>query len=214
MSLLPRFVESEPAEPRVLDVTGDDAAEAFDALSSETARHILATIYEEPATPTEVREAVGTTLQNVHYHLDRLEAAGLVEDAGVGYSEKGNEMTIYAPASEAVLLFAGHEHQRSRLQDVLARVLGLYILLGLTSLFVAFLTREPRGEIRSFARSKDSAAGGGGAATEPGSVDLTSSAVDAATSLDPALTFFLGGCVVIAALGVWWYAREVRGVRA
>lgn len=207
MSLLPRFVEREPNEPRVLDVTGDDAGEAFDALSSETARRILATVYQKPSTPKDVHEKVGTSLQNVHYHLDRLESAGLIQEAGVGYSEKGNEMTIYAPESEAVVLFAGEDHQRSRLQDVLGRVLGLYILLSVASIAVALFTRE-RGGVTTFTtRAGDGAAGG---AMESESVDAAGGAVEAAASIDPALAFFLGGCVVIAGLGLWWYASGVR----
>lgn len=207
MSLLPRFVESEPDDPRVLDVTGDDAGEAFDALSSETARRILATVYDEPSTPTEVREEVGTSLQNVHYHLDRLESAGLVQEAGVGYSEKGNEMTVYAPESEAVVLFAGEEHQRSRLQDVLGRILGLYVLLAVASIVVALFTRERGSGETLTARSGDGATGD---AVRQESVDVAGRAVDTVTGIDPALAFFLGGCVVIAGLGLWWYVREVR----
>lgn len=109
MGLLPRRAESEatPDEPRVLDVDGEDAAATFDALGSETARQIMAVVYEQPRTPVEIREEVGTSLQNVHYHVDNLEEADLLKPAGVGYSEKGNEMTVYAPASEAVVLFAG-----------------------------------------------------------------------------------------------------------
>ena len=142
MSLLPSRLEVSPSpdEPRVLDIDGEDADDAFDALASETAREVLAATYEEPRTPTEVHGQVGTSLQNVHYHLDNLEDAGLVEPAGTGYSSKGNEMTVYAPASEAVVLFAGEDGDGTRLRDHLKRLFGLVLTVGAaTAVFAAVL---------------------------------------------------------------------------
>jgi len=124
---------STPDEPRVLDL-GDEATDAaLSALSSETARKILATVYEEPKTPPEIRDEVGTSLQNVHYHVEQLSEADLIERAGTGYSEKGTEMTVYGPANQAFVLFAGKEHDRSRLKSALSRLLGSVGLLALAS---------------------------------------------------------------------------------
>lgn len=207
MSLLPSRVEAavKPEEPRVLDVDGDAADEAFEALSSGTARRILQILYEEPRTPTEVQEVVGTSLQNVHYHLGNLEEADLIEPAGMGYSEKGNEMTVYAPATEAVVLFAGREGTRARLSRILQRVFGLFVLLSVASLGLDFLMRwlasrsEPAGASVELAAADGSGGGRGGPVSDqPGLVpDLA--------GLDPVLAFFLGGLVVILALAVWWY---------
>ena len=200
MSLLPSRldVSASPGEPKVLDIDGEEAEAAFDALGSETARTVLATTYEEPKTPPEIREDVGTSLQNVHYHIDRLEDAGLLEPAGTGYSSKGNEMTVYGPASEAVVLFAGEDGASSRLRGVLERLFGLFLVVGISTLVFAvlheWLTREP--EPRS----------GGGMSAQ----DAAESAGDAAgavTGLDPAVAFFLGGTAVVAALGLWWLLR-------
>ncbi|QLH83474.1 ArsR/SmtB family transcription factor [Halosimplex pelagicum] len=131
-----------PDEPRVLDLDDEATEEALSALSSDTARKILATLYEEPKTPPEIRDEVGTSLQNVHYHVERLEDAELIQPAGEGYSEKGTEMTIYAPASEALVLFAGREHDRSRLKTALTRLLGSVGLLAVASLAVRRLFGE------------------------------------------------------------------------
>jgi DNA-binding transcriptional ArsR family regulator len=125
-----------PDDAKVLDLGEDASGEALSALSSETARKILAAVYEEPKTPPEIREEVGTSLQNVHYHVENLEEANLIRDGGTGYSEKGTEMTVYAPANEAVVLFAGREHDRSRLKTALSRLLGGVGILALASLAV------------------------------------------------------------------------------
>jgi DNA-binding transcriptional ArsR family regulator len=156
--LLPFETETraKPDDPQVLDLEDEATAEALSALSSETAREILAALYEDPQTPPDVRDEVGTSLQNVHYHLERLEDADLIQPAGSGYSEKGTEMTVYAPKSEAVVLFAGQQHHRSRLKTALGRLLGAVGILGLAALAIN----------RFFGGRRVPETGGGGAATD------------------------------------------------
>ena len=197
MSLLSSRLEVSPSpdEPRVLDIDGEDADDAFDALASETARAVLAATYEEPRTPTEVHGQVGTSLQNVHYHLDSLEDAGLIESAGTGYSSKGNEMTVYAPASEAVVLFAGEDGDGARLRGHLKRLFGLVLTVGAaTAVFAAVLDWF--------------ALGGDSAETSDDAMRVADApaqgAADAAATVDPVVAFFLGGCVAVAVLACWW----------
>jgi DNA-binding transcriptional ArsR family regulator len=204
MSLLPLRVESmvRPGEPRVLGIDGEDADETFEALSSRTARSILAVIYDDPRTPPEVRDEVGTSLQNVHYHLAKLEAAGLIEPAGVGYSEKGNEMTVYGPASEAVVLFAGPEHERSRLRSLLERVFGLVVVVALATLgFAALLPLFIPDASLPFA---ETAGADGGQADRAG---VAAETVGQAPGFDPVLAFLIGGLAVVAVLTIWWAVR-------
>jgi DNA-binding transcriptional ArsR family regulator len=201
MSLLPSRadVRPDPDEPTVLDLNHAD--EAFEALGSETARGILSTLYETPRTPPEVREEVGTSLQNVHYHLDRLEDADLIEPAGTGYSAKGNEMTVYAPAREAVVLFAGREADRTRLRDLLARVVGALALLAVGALAFARLVewlRPDRPEPEVMMTAQD----GGGEMAEQGGTALPT-LVDLLS--DPAVAFFLGGLLALCLAAAWWY---------
>jgi len=155
-----------PDEPRVLDLDDEATEEALSALSSDTARKILAALYEEPKTPPEIRDEVGTSLQNVHYHVERLEDAELIQPAGEGYSEKGTEMTIYAPASEALVLFAGREHHRSRLKTALTRLLGSVGLLAVASLAIRRLF-EDGPWLGSFDVSVSSGSGDSAESSEP-----------------------------------------------
>jgi len=198
MSLLPSRLDVSPSpdEPRVLDIDGDRAADAFDALSSETARRVLSATYDEPQTPSEIQDEVGTSLQNVHYHLENLEEAGLI--AGTGYSEKGNEVTIYAPASEAVVLFAGDETDGSRLRDQLKALFGLVLTLGLATVVFAASTDN----LPSFAGAGGESASGNGAA-----VRSMAAATETATAFDPVVAFFLGGLVVVPPLAAWYVLR-------
>jgi DNA-binding transcriptional ArsR family regulator len=160
MSLLPLRGESsaDPDEARVVGLAGEAADETFEVLSSSTTREVLAALYEEPRTPSEVRDSVGTSLQNVHYHLDKLEEADLIEPAGVGYSEKGTEMTVFAPTSEAVVLFAGRREDRSRFRSLLSRVFGVVLALGAAAAALRWFVQGQLGDA-----AFEEAGGGGGA---------------------------------------------------
>jgi hypothetical protein len=190
MSLLPLRGESQstPGEPRVLGLDDDAADEAFETLTASTTRTVLSIIYEQPSTPTEIRDEIGTSLQNVHYHLGKLEDADLIQPSGIGYSEKGTEMTVYAPASEAVVLFAGHESDRLRLRGFFQRILGaIAVLAGVTVLLALYLGRFSLGLFST----RMTSTGESTAATAP--------------AFDPVLAFVLGGVLTLLVLGGAWY---------
>ncbi len=179
--------KSEPTEspggPRVLSLEDDATEEALSALSSDTAREILSLVYEEPRTPPEIRDEVGSSLQNVHYHLENLEEADLIQPAGSGYSEKGTEMTVYAPASEAVVLFAGAQEEGGRLRTALTRLLGAVGLLAVASLAVRRAARSTLGGVSFTGGSGDagdSGAGGGSGDSAPSGGDGTAPETDVA----------------------------------
>jgi DNA-binding transcriptional ArsR family regulator len=145
MSLLPSEPDTAPAEesnPRVIGVDSDAADDLIEALSSETAREILAALHDEPAPPSQLAEAVDTSLQNVQYHLENLADAGAVEVIDTVYSEKGREMDVYAPADRPLVIFAGEESRTPSLKQALSRLLGGVGALALASLVVQSLLGE------------------------------------------------------------------------
>ncbi len=145
MSLLPSRPDAEPAEdagPRVIGVDDDAADDVLSALSSGTARSLLSALHDDPAPPSELAEACDTSLQNVQYHLGKLETAGAVEVVDTAYSEKGREMDVYAPADQPLVVFAGQEEDGSTLRTALSRLLGAVGILALGSLLVQSLYGE------------------------------------------------------------------------
>jgi len=64
---------------------------------------------DSPATASDLAERVETSLQNACHHLQCLQAAGLVTDAGCWYSAKGTEMTVYGLTSRRLELRLGAE---------------------------------------------------------------------------------------------------------
>ena len=135
----------EPRQPRLVELDDDVADEVFAALSAGTARDILKRLYHEPGTATDVAEAADTSLQNARYHLDKLQAAGLVEEVDTWYSSRGTEMTVYAPTNEPLVVAAGPDEQTSVLRSALGRLVGAVGVLGIASLAIDRLARSRAG---------------------------------------------------------------------
>jgi DNA-binding transcriptional ArsR family regulator len=137
MSLLPsRPNLSSDAGPRVVGLDSEDADALMSALSSTTARRILASLHEDPAPPAELAARVDTSLQNTQYHLERLEEAGAVDVVGTAYSEKGREMDVYGPADEPLVIFAGRDESASGLRAALSRLVGGFAALAVGALAI------------------------------------------------------------------------------
>lgn len=98
------------ADPTVLGL--DAADDALEALTSETAREVVATLAEEPATASDVADRLDLSIQTVHYHLRRLDEAGVVGVEGSRYSTKGFEMDVYAPTHRPLVLVLGDDAAR------------------------------------------------------------------------------------------------------
>lgn len=137
MSLLPSSPDVTPdGEPRVVGLDSEEADDLMAALSSTTARKLLAELHEDPAPPGELADRVDTSLQNAQYHLENLEDAGAIEVVGTAYSEKGREMRVYGPADSPLVIFAGEKERASGLRAALSRLFGGFAALALGSLAV------------------------------------------------------------------------------
>lgn len=183
VSLLPSTDDvtgEQEGEIQVLGVDEDDSADVFEALSSDTARRVLTAIYDESAPPSELADRLDISLQNVSYHLDNLEEAGVVRVADTRYSEKGREMNVYAPADDPVVVFVGTEERKTGFRDLLKRLVGATgLLFVISALLFAF---------QAFGRP-------GGAGDELTILELLSF---------PGLEFLLGGLFVLGLVVLLW----------
>ncbi|WP_162524344.1 ArsR/SmtB family transcription factor [Halobellus captivus] len=181
------------ADPAVFDVVADDAGELVDALGSETARQLLHALHEDPAPPSELARELDTSVQNVHYHLSKLRTAGVVESVGTRLSEKGNEMTVYAPAADPIVLVGSSSaSQRETLRRSLADWVTGVAVLALVSVAVQATAERLLG-------------GAAQSLFEPASLGVA----DGNTFLrgvlllaEPGALFFLGGIAVFVAVGL------------
>ncbi|ELY67944.1 ArsR/SmtB family transcription factor [Natrinema versiforme] len=128
---------AEEGQPRVVDLEGEDGDAVFGALSSTTARRIYSQLDDEPGTPSDIADAVDSSIQNVRYHLENLEDAGLVEVVDTWYSSRGNEMSVYA-TTDGPLIVTSDESRASQLKEALSRFIGGVGALAGGSLLVQY----------------------------------------------------------------------------
>jgi DNA-binding transcriptional ArsR family regulator len=228
MSLLPSKDPAVPdADPRVIPVDSDDADDVLSALSSDTARNLLAQLHEEPAPPGELASRVDTSLQNAQYHLEKLESAGAVEVVDTAYSEKGREMDVYAPADQPLVICAGNEQETSGIRSALRSLLSAVAVVGVASLFVQELLGRSLTSLFGPSVQSGSAGGekpgssylpdgetgqqlteaAGRVATDGGSA-AQSGAEAAASGVPPGILFFAGALAVLLSLFAIWYVRQ------
>lgn len=188
---LQRRTATPDEEARILEITDGDADEVLDTLAAETRRRILQSLFQEPATPSELAERIDTSVQNAHYHLTDLQEAGLIEPIDTVYSPKGNEMTVYGPANDPIV-FVGDADSVSRIRQSLSEVLAGLGLLAAASLLVQWGAER-------LLRGNPEAVGGLGPTsatpsepTQPGSVVWLLFEV-----LEPGVVFFTG-CLLVA----------------
>ncbi|WP_435184393.1 ArsR/SmtB family transcription factor [Halobellus sp. EA9] len=203
--LLPSQSEPEvDASPRVVGLDDDDADELLSVLSSATARKILAALHEEPTNPAALADSVGTSLQNVQYHLERLESAGAVEVVDTVYSEKGREMNVYGPADRPLVVVAANDEEKAGLSSALKSLIGGVAVVGLVSV-VAQVALEglPFG-------AKTGGGGDAGTFSAQSTESARIAAESAASGVPPGLLVFLGGVTVLLAWFAVWFVRQRR----
>ncbi|SMO75386.1 ArsR/SmtB family transcription factor [Halorubrum cibi] len=106
-------VEHTPRE-RSRIVIDDQPTDTLQVVSSDTAQQILATLDDEPATASDIADAIGTSVQNAKYHLGHLREADLIEAVDTWYSRKGIEMTVYALSVEELVIQFGNTTAETR----------------------------------------------------------------------------------------------------
>lgn len=202
--LLPAGLSRTPqtdAAPRVIGIDDDIADDLIAAMSSSTARELLAALHEEPAAPSELADRVDTSLQNAQYHLGKLEAAGAVEVVDTVYSEKGREMKLYGPTDRPLVVVAAAADETATLRTALTGLLSGLAIVALLSVVVQYLV------------DRTASGGDGGQAVgmtaervEP--VVESSSASPLTIIGEPGVLFFLGGLAALTIAIAVWYVRH------
>lgn len=144
--------------PRLVDLDEDTADKVFEALAAQTTRQIFLSLHEQPQTASDLAEETGTSVQNVQYHLEKLQDVDLIDSVDTWYSERGAEMSVYAPTDESLVLFAGRDKQRS-FRSLINRFVGIASLLLPGSLLAGWVASQA--ETESGGQTVDELAGSG-----------------------------------------------------
>lgn len=138
-------LQDDPEAPEVVGLEGEDADVIFDALSSETTREVLSKCYDGGRTRSELADELDTSLQNVSYHVEKLEGAGLIEPAEIRYGENRQEVRVYEPSKEAILIAAGETGLIDRIKHAVERLFSPVVILALAASAIASIARNPEG---------------------------------------------------------------------
>lgn len=111
-----KHTTDKPEDTRIVELGSNQSQVVLDALSSKTTRTVLLEIHSEPASISQVSNRVDSSIQNIKYHIDKLNEAGLVEETGEWHTEGGNQMTLYGPTDKAILLVASDDDPESVLK--------------------------------------------------------------------------------------------------
>jgi predicted transcriptional regulator len=90
-----------------------DDGDVLDVLATDTARRIILALSDSSGTASDIADDLGASVQNVCYHLDRLQSAGLVEGIGSRYSSKGRKMEIYGLVTNPIVVQFGETDSQS-----------------------------------------------------------------------------------------------------
>ena len=137
---------------------------------------------------------VGTSVQNVQYHLQKFEDADLIEVVDLWYSSRGIEMKVYAPVDRSLVLYTGDHPDEPSLGDMLARLLGSIGILGVISVMVDQLAKG--------FRHRAAEETGTGGSKIPILSDQTLSEI-AGGVISPGVLFFIIGLFIIL-VAFWW----------
>lgn len=199
------FLKSTDFEPetnsplRIAEMHDDDAVQIFKALSGESTCRIYREIQQSPKTASELQQVLGTSIQNVHYHLDKLEEAGLIEPVDVRYSEKGAEMSVFGPTHSPLIISFASESTNSDVRAALTRLFSGVTVLGLASVSVELLAKRA-----SSPETSGSDAGENVSVTAPQFTDPTSLET---LLLSPGLLTFITGLLIISVYVTWQYIK-------
>lgn len=189
----------EDRNPRVVEISDGNADEVFSALSSDTARALLSHLHDSPKTASDLAETVGTSVQNVEYHLQKFKRSELVEVVDTWYSTRGTEMKVYAPTDRSLVLYTGDKPGERPLDEALVQMLGGVGVLGIGSAIVDWLARKharPVLEDSQTARDTsgnvtDELAGEGVKQIDPAMFEI------GGITISPGILFFVGGLFIL-----------------
>ena len=181
-----------PCAPRVCRLDSESATDVIDAISSDSARLILAELHEEPRPVSALADELDVSIPSIEYHIENLLEAGIVREVDTRYSEKGKEMSVYGPADDP-LVFVGDDEGVDLARFVVSGVGAAVVGIAVVSLAVQWLVTQFLPTLGGESVRKAASAG----------------AIDGVTvsPVPPGLVFFSGGTFVLAVALAFWYLR-------
>ena len=136
-----------PDEDLVEDIkilaTDDEKIKLFgEIFTNDSSREILQLLFNEELTATQIAQKSNVSLQLVKYHINKLQALGIVKISKIEKNSKSQDMKIYTATKFSIVIVPPKLSEKTKESKLLVRsfrhiykVVGLGIATGLSGLF-------------------------------------------------------------------------------
>ncbi len=188
----------------LVDLNEPKVKKLAETITSETSRKILNHLVEKDETEQNISKMLGMPISTVHYHLQRLQEAGLVKVEEFHYSPKGREVNHYKLANKYIIIAP---QKVAGLREKLKGILPVGLIVVGISVIIKLIQSAPKVEsVRYAAESMVSEA--------PVQIDALGPAILFRSSIfESNLTWFLIGGLGALGLYVLWVVLKERLLR-
>lgn len=120
----------------LVDLSDNKTKKLAETITSETSRKILNHLADKEESEANLAQELSLPISTVHYHLQKLQEAGLVKVEEFHYSQKGREVNHYKLANKYIIIAP---QKVSGLREKLKGILPIgFIVLGISAI-IAFI---------------------------------------------------------------------------
>lgn len=113
----------------ILDIADAKTKKLGETITNETSKKILNHLSDKEETEMNIAKQTSIPLSTVHYHLQKLQEAGLVTVDEFHYSQKGREVNHYKLASKCVIITHNNASEvRDKLKDIFIAILAVGVI--------------------------------------------------------------------------------------
>lgn len=134
----------------------DQAKKLAQVVSNDTSRKILDYLTENDATESQLAKKLGVPISTIHYNLQALQKAKLVETEEFHYSEKGKEVLHYRLANKYIVIAP---KSTFGLKEKLRNILPVMILMAGVGFVIQYIKKFfPKAAVPTLSRATEKTA--------------------------------------------------------
>ena len=124
----------------LVDLNEKKTGKLAEIITSDTSRNILNYLTEKEDSEQNIAQTLNIPISTVHYHLQKLQEAGLVKVEEFHYSKKGREVNHYKLVNKYIIIAPKNvKGLRSRLKEILP----VALVAGGISLIISLVQKIP-----------------------------------------------------------------------
>ena len=190
----------------LVDLNEPKTKKLAETITSDTSRKILNHLVEKEDGEANIAKQLNIPISTVHYHLQKLQEAGLVKVEEFHYSPKGREVNHYKLANKYIIIAPG---KVSGLKEKLRGILPVAGIVVGISVVLKILQPKTFGVVEKVMQAEVTQE-----AVYESSEAIKTSVSSLSTQLDIAFWFLLGGLaslamyVLVALIKEYWVKKK------